>query len=231
MFGLIASSVLALAASVSAGPIAPRTSISSGSHQLSPFSFNNWGGFSSMSNFDNFFGSDNFCGESQSTTVLSQTVVCQSESVSTIQQQLSIMLEFAKRIITEQICEVEVQTITWSQFSSRVSSFSSDLSRSSGRSIGYDHSIASHIDHLVNSDGSIVTSDYGFQGTDIGSNLIHVSGSNWVTGSSESSVQQAILASQVATSSSHSKFTSGSTFGSSGNSFSPSGSAFAVGSL
>jgi len=223
MFTLISSAVLALAASAAAGPVArlPRSSsiISSGSgSSLGGVSFDNWGGFSSLSGFDNFYGSDNFCGNNNVQTVLSTTVVCHSEEITVIQQQLAILQEFAKRVVVEQICEVEVQTIVWSQFVGSFSSFSDDLRHVSGRTIGYDHSIASHIDGLVDSSDNIITTDFGFQGLDIGSNLIHVSGGNWVSGSSEVSVQQALLSSQVAQVSSSSTFASSSSFGQSSSS-------------
>lgn len=217
MFAL-ATAVVALAASVAAAPHVPRTSsisVGGGSsiHGLGGFSFNGWGGFNSLNNFDDFFGSDNFCGQNNVQTILQQTVVCHSEEIVVIQQQLAILQEFAKRIVVEQICEVEVQTIVWSQFVSSFSSFGSDLRHESGRSIGYDHSIASHISGLVDSSNNIVTSDFGFHGLDIGSNLVVPSGSNWVSGSSQLSVQQALLASQVAQVHSSSSFVSGSSFG------------------
>jgi hypothetical protein len=222
MFTLISSAVLALAASAAASPVArlPRSSsISSGGHGLSGFSFNGWGGFSSLNGFDDFYGSDNFCGNNNVQTVLSQTVVCHTEEIVVIQQQLAILQEFAKRIVVEQICEVETQTIVWSQFVGSFSSFGDDLRHVSGRTIGYDHSIASHISGLVDSSNDIISSNFGFRGLDIGGNLIHASGGNWVSGSSEVSVQQALLAAQVAQVSSSSTFASGSSFGHSGSSF------------
>jgi len=222
MFTLISSAVLALAATAAASPVArlPRSSSISSSSigSLGGVSFDGWGGFSSLNGFDNFYGSDNFCGNNNVQTVLSTTVVCHSEEITVIQQQLAILQEFAKRVVVEQICEVEVQTIVWTQFVGSFSSFSDDLRHSSGRTIGYDSSIASHIDGLVDSSDNIITSDFGFQGLDIGSNLVHVSGGNWVSGSSEVSVQQALLSAQVATVSSSSTFASSSSFGHSGSS-------------
>lgn len=225
MFSL-ATAVVALAASVAAMPHVPRTSskstsVASSSSVVSAssapviggVSFNNWGDFSSLSGFDDFFGSDNFCAQNNVQTVLSQTVECHSEQIVVIQQQLAILQEFAKRIVTEQICEVEVQTIVWSQFESSFSAFGDDLRHVSGRSIGYDHEVASHISDLVDSSDNIITTDFGFKGLDIGSNLIVPTGSNWDDSTSPIFVQQALLASQSAVLASSSSFTSSSTLG------------------
>jgi len=225
---LISAAVLALASSASAKPVGsarlPRqdsisSSVSASSAtsiaSLSAPSFDGWGGFSCLDNFDSFYGSaDNFYGSSNVQTVEQQEVVCQSVDITVIQQQLSIIQEFAKQIITQEVCEVEVQTIVWSQFVAGFSSFSDDFRHISGRDIGFDGSIASHIGSLVDSEGSINTNNFGFQGSDIGSHLIQVSGSNWVEGTSETTVSQAFQASQaaiVASTSgfSHSSFNSG----------------------
>jgi hypothetical protein len=77
-------------------------------------SFNGWGGFHSLDNFDNFYGSQDFCGlDTSSVTVVKneQEVVCHSVSVEIIQQQLAVIREYVKKIITTQICEVESQTM------------------------------------------------------------------------------------------------------------------------
>jgi hypothetical protein len=163
-------------------------------------SFNNWGGISSLSGFDNFYGSDNFSGSSFSTTVVEQQqeLVCHSESVEIIQQRLLVLQEYAKRIITEQICEVETQTIVFQQFSSSFSSFGSDLSRHSGRSVGYDSAIAGHFGDLQSSDGSLTNYNLGFSGHDLGNSYVSVSGSNWNSQSSPSSVGAASSAAQSA---------------------------------
>ena len=64
-------------------------------------SFNNWGGISSLSGFDNFYGSDNFdnshFSESSITVVKETEVVCHSQSVEIIQQRLLVLQEMAKR--------------------------------------------------------------------------------------------------------------------------------------
>jgi len=239
MIAIIASSVLALATAAVAAPLEARTSsISSGGFNsgLSSFSLNGWGGFSSLDHFDDFFGQGNFNGCNNQQTILSETVTCQTQEITVIQQQLSIVTEFAKRVILEQICEVEVQTIVWNQFVSSFSSFSQDITHVSGRSIGYDHVIASHISGLVDSSNHLIQHDFGFQGLNIGSNLINVHGSNWVSGSSQISVQSAIIASQTAHLSSSNTFTQHLVSGSSGSSggfggFGASSGTFNIGSI
>jgi len=167
-------------------------------------SFDNWGGISSLSGFDNFYGSDDFNGSSFNTTVIEQTqeLVCHSESVEIIQQRLLVLQEMAKRIITEQICEVETQTIVFEQFTASLSSFSSDLLRKSGRSVGYDSGIASYYGDIQSSDGSLSNDDLGFSGHDLGSNYVSVQGSNWNPQSSPASVGAAYSAASSAAQSS-----------------------------
>lgn len=62
-------------------------------------SFNNYDGISTMSNFDNFYGSGDFSGSHTSQTVIVQKdeVVCHSVQVEIIQQKLVILQEMAKR--------------------------------------------------------------------------------------------------------------------------------------
>lgn len=66
-------------------------------------SFDNYGGFSSMSGFDNFYGSSNYdnshFSESSITVVKEQEVVCHSESIEIIQQRLLVLQEMAKRLV------------------------------------------------------------------------------------------------------------------------------------
>ncbi|KAH9480422.1 hypothetical protein JR316_0007020 [Psilocybe cubensis] len=163
-------------------------------------SFDNWGGFSSMNGFDNFYGAENFCGHIQSQTIIEQQqeVVCHSQSIEIIQQRLLVLQEMAKRIISEQICEVETQTIVFEQFYSSLGDFSGDLSRKSGRHVGYDSNIVSHFGSLQNSDGSLSSNDLGFSGSDCGSSTIVPSGSNWSDESSPISVGNAYNAAQSA---------------------------------
>lgn len=160
----------------------------------SSVSFNNWGGHSSLENFDNFNGADNFCGSHNSQTIIVQEkqVVCHVQQVEIIQQRLVVLQELAKKIITEQICEVETQTIVFEQFHSSLGMFSSDLQRKSGHQPGYDASIASHGQSLISADGSLNTTDLGFKGSDVGKNTVAPAGSNWNNATSPASVQKAL---------------------------------------
>ncbi|KAF8158397.1 hypothetical protein B0H34DRAFT_674810 [Crassisporium funariophilum] len=165
-------------------------------------SFNNWGGFSSLSGFDNFYGSDNFEGSITSQTIVteqSQELVCHSESIEIIQQRLLVIQEMAKRIITEQVCEVETQTVVFEQFHASMGSFSHDLRRTSGHHAGFDSSISSHFNDIVSSDSSsLSTNDFGFSGKDVGSNTVVVGGSNWNDETSPASVGSAYSAARGA---------------------------------
>ncbi|KAF8903113.1 hypothetical protein CPB84DRAFT_1678317, partial [Gymnopilus junonius] len=136
-----------------------------------------------LSGFDNFYGSDNFSGEISKQIIVEQQkeVVCHSQTVEIIQQRLLVLQEMAKRIITEQICEVETQTIVFEQFHSSLSHFGSDLTRHSSRNVGYDSSISGHLSNIVNSDGSLSNNDLGFNGQNVGQNTIVPSGGNWKT--------------------------------------------------
>jgi len=248
MFSLAAAFV-ALAASAFAAP-APQGSVASGPisvssggpssisvpggssvSSLSGVSLSSWGNLPGLSGFDSFYGSNNFCGNNNQQVVLQQTVSCQSEAIVEVQQQFAILQEFAKRVLLEKVCEVETQTIVWSQYISSLQSFSSDFSHVSGRSIGYDSVIASHISDLVDSSDNIITTNYGFQGLDIGSNLIcpEASSYNWQSGVSQISVQAAQFVSQSAIIASHSSSVSSLSFGSQGSAFGTSGLGFQAG--
>ena len=53
-----------------------------------------------MSNFDSFYGSDNFSGEISKTVIIKQEeVVCHSETITIIQQRLLVLQEMAKRSV------------------------------------------------------------------------------------------------------------------------------------
>lgn len=118
-------------------------------------SFNGWGGFHSLDNFDNFYGSDNFDSSVHfsQTIVNEQEVVCHSQQIEIIQQRLVVIQELAKRsvilavpatppsldthaadsrIISEQICEVETQTVVFQQFHASLGLFQGDLRHFSG---------------------------------------------------------------------------------------------------
>jgi len=162
-------------------------------------SFDGWDGFSSLDNFDSFYGADNFCG-SNNVQVFSQSnvIVCQTEDITLVQQRLAVLTEFAKRIITEQICQVEVQTIVLSQYTASLQSFMDDVTHVSDRHVSFDSSIASQITNLCDSDGELSTGDLGFLGNDIGSNSVIVQGSNWNDLTSPESVSSAFQACQEA---------------------------------
>ncbi|KAF4617711.1 hypothetical protein D9613_006104 [Agrocybe pediades] len=189
--------VSALVAAVSASPV-PAT------NQLAArgYSFDNYGGISSFNGFDNFYGSDNFVGSISHTTVVKQEkeLVCHSESIEIIQQRLLVIQEMAKRIITEQVCEVETQTVVFEQFHASLGLFSSDLRRTSGSDhyAGYDSGIASHFGDIVSSSGELSNYDLGFSGHDLGSQYVVPGGSNWDSSSSPASVGAAYSAAQSA---------------------------------
>ncbi|KAF9468105.1 hypothetical protein BDZ94DRAFT_1247193 [Collybia nuda] len=168
-------------------------------------SFDEWGGIQSLKNFDSFNGQDNFDGSrnAQIIIVQEQQVVCRRQDARIIQQQLAILQELAKRIITEQICEVETQTIIFSQFHAGLGNFEGELQRKGGRQPGFDGDVARQIQRLVNDDGSINNTDFGFNGTDVGKRTIAPSGSNWDDNTSPESVQRALDAIKSAQNVSH----------------------------
>ncbi|KAJ8502386.1 hypothetical protein ONZ45_g1921 [Pleurotus djamor] len=164
------------------------------------FSFNNWGGHASLNNFDNFYGSSSFDGFASFKQVVVQEnrVVCHAQQIEIIQQRLVILQEMAKKIITEQICEVETQTIVFQQFHASLGHFSGDLRRQSGHRVGYDSNIVSHFPSIVGSDGSLSSDNFGFSGSDVGKSTVVVGGSNWNDQSSPSSVESAFEAASSA---------------------------------
>ncbi|KIK59256.1 hypothetical protein GYMLUDRAFT_44624 [Collybiopsis luxurians FD-317 M1] len=185
-------SISALAGTAFAAPFNPNTQSLNRRH----VSFDNWGSISSFDGFDNFYGVDNFSGVVSEQTVVEQqeVEVCQSVSIEIVQQKLLVLQEIAKRIVTEQVCEVETQTVVFQQFLASSSHFSSDLLRFSGHQVGYDSAIASHFGSLFNVDGSLSTEDLGFSGSDVGQNVVVVGGSNWNSVSSPVSVGSAFNA-------------------------------------
>ncbi|KAJ3730293.1 hypothetical protein C8R42DRAFT_637072 [Lentinula raphanica] len=167
----------ALASNALGAPFNPQTQSLNRRH----FSFDNWGGISSFSGFDNFYGVDNFSGIVSDQVVAEQQeeVVCHAVDIEIVQQKLLVLQEMAKQIITEQVCEVETQTVVFQQFLSSCSHFSSDLLRTSGHQVGYDSAIVSHYGSFFNADGSLSTYDLGFSGSDVGQSVVVPSGSNW----------------------------------------------------
>ncbi|KAJ8509224.1 hypothetical protein ONZ45_g8588 [Pleurotus djamor] len=171
--------------------------VSRGNH----ISFNHWGGLSSFDNFDNFYGVDNFDASVHFNQVIEQknVVVCHAQQIEIIQQRLVVLQEMAKRIITEQICEVETQTVVFQQFHASFNNFDHDLRRISGRHVGYDSNIVSHFNDIIDESGSISTHDFGFSGRDVGSHTVLVGGSNWNDFTSPVSVGRAHSAALGAT--------------------------------
>lgn len=102
------------------------------------------------------------------------------------------------RILTEQVCEVETQTIIFTQFHAGLQNFRSDLQRQGGRVPGFDKNVASQVQHLLNSDGSLNDIDFEFTGGDVGRNTVVPSGSNWRDDTSPESVRQALEAANAA---------------------------------
>lgn len=163
-----------------------------------------------MSDFDGFYGIDNFSGSSntQILVVQQEEIICSSVEIDIVQQKLAILVEVAKRyvlvqgvyayltfvghrIIIEQICEVEVQTIVIEQFESIISSFGMDVGRQSGRQVAYDSNISGMYNQIINSDGSLSNSSHGFVGSDIGNSSFVSTGNNWNNVTSPQSVAQA----------------------------------------
>lgn len=70
---------------------------------LVPVSLDNWGGFSVLSNFDSFFGVDDFCGLDNAQVLLEQELVCglgtgtSISSIDVVQQQLAILSQVAQQ--------------------------------------------------------------------------------------------------------------------------------------
>jgi len=207
LFSVLATS--AMIVGVMAKPLPRVRALVSRTDSSSPgssISFNNWMGISSLNGFDNFYGSDNFDGSMQQQIIVEQDsqLVCHSQSIEIIQQRLLVIQEMAKRIITEQICEVETQTIVFEQFHSSMSSFGQDIRRQSSHSVGYDRGISSHANSIVNSDGSLSSNDLGFSGSSLGSQYVVPTGNNWNSQSSPAIVEAAFNATRQARGSSNS---------------------------
>ncbi|EJD06565.1 uncharacterized protein FOMMEDRAFT_102402 [Fomitiporia mediterranea MF3/22] len=146
-----------------------------------------------MSNFDDFFGQNNFDSSQNEQTVVVQEkqVVCQTQEIEVVQQKLVVLMEVMKRVLLEQVCEVEVQTIVVQQASSIISSFGNSVSHQSKNQAGYDQSIAGLLGQVMNSDGSLSKKDLGFKGSNVGNSSVIVGGNNWNDTTSPNSVQKA----------------------------------------
>jgi len=104
----------------------------------------------------------------------------------------------SNRIITEQICEVETQTIVFEQWHSGLHGFSRDLRRHTDHQVGFDRRIAGHFNEIIGSDGSFNDHDFGFTGHDIGRETVIVNGHNWDDNRSRTSVEDAYRSSRDA---------------------------------
>jgi len=193
---------LALATGVMSVPVDARgDKVVSVSSSQKNTGFSNWGGISSLHGFDDFYGADDFAHSRHFSPVVVREsqpeLVCHTQKVVIVQQRLAVLQEMAKRIITEQICDVETQTIVFQQHHASLGTFGHDITRRSGRHVGYDGHVASHFGSLYNSDGTLSTWDFNFTGHDIGNNY-YVPTSSWNDEKSPSSVGSAYQAAQMA---------------------------------
>nr|GAT60785.1 predicted protein [Mycena chlorophos] len=135
-----------------------------------------------LQGLDNFNGVGNFDGSQNSQTIVVQETEtqCQDVQIEVIQQKLAIIQEIVKQIITEQICDVETQTIVLAQHNGALEVFRDDIQRKTTvRQIGYDTEIASKFSQIFNPDGSLSNSNLNFSGQDVGKNVIIPTGNNW----------------------------------------------------
>jgi hypothetical protein len=196
-FAIQLITVAVLAVCTAASPLA--TKPASTLAKRTDHSFNGWGGFSSLDNFDNFYGAGNFHhAVFDQVVVRDREVVCRTQAVEIIQQRLVVLQEMAKRIITEQVCEVETQTVVFSQFHASLGTFYDDLRRHSGHQVGFDEAVVGKFPELIQSDGSLSTNDLGFTGSEVGTQTIVPTGNNWDNARSPASVDSAFFASQNA---------------------------------
>jgi hypothetical protein len=155
-------------------------------------SFNYWGGQASLDHFDDFYGVDNFDGSHFNQVVVKEhEIQCHTVSVQIIQQRLVVLQEMAKKIITEQVCNVETSIVVFEQFHASLGGFNRDLRRYSGYKPGYDEEVVKHYGEFYKEDGSWSDHDFGFSGRDVGSHTILVGGDNWQEETSHASVDSA----------------------------------------
>jgi len=167
-------------------------------------SFNNWNNISALQGFDDFNGQSNFAGQNNQQKIVIQEVQtkCETVKIELVQQKLAILQELAKRIITEQVCDVQTQTIVLAQHNGALQVFSDTIQRKTvAKQVGFDQTVAQKISTIVNSDGSLSTSDAGFSGSDVGQNTVVPVGNNWNDTSSPDLVKAALDAATSAASS------------------------------
>ncbi|KAF7298670.1 Amidohydro-rel domain-containing protein [Mycena indigotica] len=179
--------------SVSTSSVSSVSSVSS--------SFDSWGGISSLAGFDKFYGIDDFAHFKHFSPVVvrqsTSELVCHSQKVEIVQQRLAVLQELAKRIVTEQFCEVETQTIVFAQYHATLGGFFDDLRRTSTHPVGFDAAIAAHFGSIQAEDGTLTTHDLNFTGADIGASY-QVPTSNWDEKTSYSTVNKAYRAARIA---------------------------------
>jgi len=173
----ILGAILATGAISTPVPQARQTDLQSRSQA---FPFNGWGGFQSLNGFDDFFGVDNFIGIKNQIIILPEhQFFCKSSNIHHIHQQLFIFQELIKKLILEEICEVEVQIIILQQFTGGFDKFFDDLNRFNGQQPGFDKEIAKFGNQIFDVDGGFKDQDFGFNGGDIGKNIIIIINDNW----------------------------------------------------
>jgi len=145
-------------------------------------SFSNYNSIPDLQGFDNFYGSGNFNGGQNGQTIVIQETEtkCEVVKIEIIQQKLVILQELAKRIITEQICNVETQTIVLAQHNGALQVFRDDIQRKTvNKQVGYDQQIASKFNSILNPDGTLSSADGNFTGADVGRNVVVPGGNDW----------------------------------------------------
>lgn len=95
------------------------------------------------------------------------------------------------RIISTQICEVEVQTIVLVEFNNDMDNYKKDVKRESGKDVSYDKEIAGKYKDIKKDDGSLNQEDLGFSGSDVGKNNVTPQGNNWDDASGPQKVGEA----------------------------------------
>jgi hypothetical protein len=193
----ILGAVLATGAISTPVPLTDGTGLSSRSQA---FPFNGYGGFQSINGFDDFFGAENFIGNKNEKIFLPDQGSCRSSNnIGNIQQQLFVFQELIKKLILEEICEVEVQIIIIQQFTGGFQAFEQDLFRSNGQEPGFDREIAKFGSQLsFDAEGKFNIQDFGFNGGDIGKNIIIIINDNYDSDSSPQSIKNAFDISESA---------------------------------
>lgn len=155
-------------------PLVPRT--------ISTVGGKDYGLDGSLGNFDDFYGSNNFHGRAHNKVVIKQEekLVCRRVQITVVQQQLTVIRELMKRVITRQICDVELQTVIIQQMRSHFKSFHQDIRRSGAHdTVSYDERIANMYNQIVGPDGDLSDKDMGFNGSQVGQNSRIVGGDNY----------------------------------------------------